>query len=172
MNPQIFLDLDGVLSDFDGHYEALFEVRPNQDTYDPPDFWDRIREHGRFFRTQPMMKDAMVLWNAVKHLRPIILTGIPRSIPHVGHQKRQWVDEHLGRDVQVYCCPSKDKCKWGKPGDILVDDRIKYSGYWIEMGGVFIHHTSALTSIAALAVRVAGAFELPSGLVELRETRG
>lgn len=151
MKPQLFLDLDGVLADFDGYYEDQFGVRPNQDTYEPPEFWDCIRSHGSFYRDQPLMKDAMVLWNAVSHLNPIILSGIPYSIPRVSVQKRLWVTEHFGTGVRLICCPSREKRSYGRPGDVLVDDRLKYAGYWIEMGGVFVHHKNAKATLTALA---------------------
>lgn len=148
---QLFLDLDGVLADFDGYYETQFGVRPNQDTYDPPEFWDCILNHGSFFRDQPPMADAFELWQGVLHLNPIILSGIPYSIPDVATQKRAWVNEHLGSHVKLICCPSRSKCKYGLSGDVLVDDRLKYAGYWTDMGGVFIHHRAAKPTLAALA---------------------
>lgn len=151
MRPQIFLDCDGVLADFDGYYETCFGQRPNQDSYEPPDLWDNVRKHGSFYRNLPLMPDAMELWDGVKkfHSNPIILTGIPHSIRNVKEQKTAWVEEHF--DCPVICCFSKDKCKFGEVYDILVDDRLKYAHFWKDMGGIFIHHTSARNSLAALA---------------------
>lgn len=37
-----------------------------------------------------------------------------------------------------------------KPGDVLVDDNLKYRELWETAGGVFIHHTSAEQTIAEL----------------------
>jgi hypothetical protein len=37
------------------------------------------------------------------------------------------------------------------PGDILVDDYLKYRHLWEEAGGVFVHHTSARHTIRQLA---------------------
>ena len=152
MSPQLFIDLDGVLADFDGGYEQLFGVRPNQDTYEPPELWDKIRAKGDFFRRLPPMPDAFEFWGWCKkfHPDPIILTGMPYSIPLVREQKTLWVMEHLGKYTKIICCRSKDKCKHGKPGDVLVDDRTKYSHYWINMGGIFIQHTSLLESVSQL----------------------
>lgn len=151
MIPQIYVDLDGVLSDFDSHYEALFGVRPNQDTYEPPDLWDNVRAHGRFYETQPLMKDAHKLWDAIKqfHPNPVILTGVPYSIPDAAYQKGKWRDNHFP-GVRMICCKSTDKYLWGKRGDILIDDRLKYSKYWIEMGGIFLHHTSISRTLSLL----------------------
>lgn len=149
---QLFLDLDGVLSDFDGYYEQQFGVRPNQDTYEPPDMWDNIRKHGYFYRDQPMMPDAMDLWLGAKklHQNPIILSGIPHSIPNVADHKRNWVDYHLGYSVELICCASASKARFGHRGDILVDDRNKYRSIWEGMGGVWVLHQSAKQSLAEL----------------------
>ncbi len=150
---QIFVDLDGVLADLDTYYQTCFGVRPNQDTYEPPDMWDNIRRHGTFYQHLPLMSDAMKLWEGIIerfHPRPIILTGIPRSIPGVEHQKRMWVRDHLGAHVKVICCWSRDKQLHGGPGEILIDDRLKYSTYWLRMGGVFVHHSSADDTLGQL----------------------
>lgn len=156
--PQIYVDLDGVLSDIEGHYESCFKERMNQDTYEPIDMWDKIREHGNFYRDQPLKLDALELWRGVKihHPSPIILSGIPRSIPNVAAQKRIWVDRHLGRHVELICCFSRDKIKYAHPGDILIDDRTKYMKYWIQGGGIFVFHTSAKNTLARLANLYAG----------------
>lgn len=159
MKPQVFVDLDGVLADFDGYYEKLFGVRPNQDSYEPPEMWNNIRAHGNFYRDQPMMKGAYLFWADIKrlHPNPIILTGVPYLIPKAAQQKRGWVDEYFGKHVEMICCPSKDKHKYGEPGDILIDDRLKYSQYWLDMGGIFIYHTSIHNSLRELAYTVARA---------------
>jgi len=150
---QLFLDLDGVLGDFDQHYENLFGIRPNQDLYEPSDLWEQIRKHGNFYRTQPLMSDARELWDGVRAMKlvPIILTGIPDNIPNVKEQKQQWVAEHFGPTALIICCRSVNKKLYGKPGDVLVDDRLKYAHHWTKMGGVFVHHTSASDTLRRLA---------------------
>lgn len=148
---QLFIDLDGVLADFFGYYETCFGIRAAPDD-NTPDFWNNIRRHKNFYRDQPLMPDAMELWEGVKQFdpSPIILTGIPFSIPNVVEHKQQWVKKYLGPFVGVICCRSKDKCVYGNIGDILVDDRIKYREYWDDMGGIFVVHTSAQDTLAQL----------------------
>jgi hypothetical protein len=46
--------------------------------------------------------------------------------------KRVWVARHLGDHVEVRCCWSRDKCKHATPGDVLIDDWVKYGNLWIE----------------------------------------
>jgi len=153
---QLYLDIDGVFGDLDGFYEQLFGVRPNQDTYEPPDLWTNIRNHGFFFRDMPLMPNAFQLWITIKtqiHPDPIFLTGIPKpntGITNAAEQKAIWVARNFGVDQQVICCLSEDKHCHGKLGDVLLDDRTKYAGHWIHMGGLFVRHRSVESSIVNL----------------------
>jgi hypothetical protein len=148
---QLFIDLDGVLADFDGFYETSFGIKPDRDAPEPPNFWQHIDGHGRFFRDMPPMPDALDLWRGANelHREPIILTGLP-LMASAEPQKREWVAEHIGSEARVICCRSKDKRNHARSGDVLVDDWKKYRHLWEEMGGVFVLHTSAATTLAAL----------------------
>ena len=150
--PQLFLDLDGVLANFDDGYRELFGALPDRNGPEPPDFWDKISGHGSFFASLQPMPDAMELWSAAHelHPKPIILTGVPKEVPDAGIQKRAWVTHHFGADAHVITCPSAHKRKHGKPGDVLVDDWPKYQHLWEKMGGIFVLHTSAADSISTL----------------------
>lgn len=145
---QLFIDLDGVLADFDGHYEAVTGIRPDRHSPEPADFWRPIEANGTFFRDLPLLPDALDMWRAatVLHPNPIILTGLPR-IDGIDRQKREWVAEHISPTATVICCRSADKRNHGRPGDILVDDWHKYRSLWEEMGGIFVLHSSAQESI-------------------------
>ena len=61
----------------------------------------------------------------------------------------EWAAEHFP-SVQRIACASSDKRLHMKPGDVLVDDYLKYQHLWEEAGSIFIHHTSAKASIAKL----------------------
>lgn len=141
---QLFIDLDGVLADFDGFYETLTGSRPDRNAADPPDFWTPIDAHGAFFRSLPVMPDARELWALARelHPEPIILTGMPWSVADAEAQKRAWVAEHIDPTVHVICCKSRDKRNHAKPGDVLVDDWVRYRHLWEDMGGIFVLHTS------------------------------
>lgn len=157
--PQLFIDLDGVLADFDRFYEQQFGVKLDRNAKDPPGMWDHIERHGSFYADLPMMPDARELWEGAKrlHPHPIILTGVPHSITDVERHKREWVARHIDPSATVVCCASKDKRLHGKPGDILVDDWHRYRALWEEMGGVFILHTSAKDSLSRVSALLAPA---------------
>ncbi|TIU94670.1 MAG: hypothetical protein E5W09_22585 [Mesorhizobium sp.] len=149
---QLFLDCDGVLADFDaafaaqfGHPPRVYEAQKGSNT-----FWRDIQHEAKdFYRNLPLMADARVLYDAVAHLRPIILTGCPLG-GWAEPQKLAWAAEHFP-GVPMITCMSKDKRTYCRPGDILVDDYLKYRDLWEGAGGIFIHHTSAASSLAALA---------------------
>lgn len=146
---QLFVDMDGVLADFDRGYGERFEERASKLT-DNVD-WEAVRSTPGFFRDLPPMADLGELWAGVERFKPIILTGVPSSVPEAVENKRAWVAKHLGPDIHVIGCRSSDKCLHGKPGDVLIDDWTKYQRKWVSMGGHWITHTSAAESLDQLA---------------------
>lgn len=146
---KLFVDMDGVLADFDRHHEEIFGTRPNKKADDVD--WKRVKEHENFYAGIPPMEDMRILWAYVKRFSPTVLTGIPSSLREEAEaNKKAWIAAHLGKDVPVICCPSREKSRWGSAGDILIDDWEKHKELWIRMGGVWITHTSAVNSIYEL----------------------
>jgi phosphoglycolate phosphatase-like HAD superfamily hydrolase len=145
---QLFVDLDGVLADFDAGYERVFGYRPSKLT-DNVD-WNAIRSQFNFYAGLPPMNDYMQLWTYIRHHHPIILTGLPFSIEEASDNKRAWVKRWIGETVEVRCTRSKDKYLHARPGDILIDDWERHRDRWINQGGVWITHQTAATTIAAL----------------------
>ena len=145
---QLFVDMDGVLADFDAHHEAVFGVRSDKlaDNVD----WSAVRARPGFYLHIPPMPDMDVLWAHIAPFRPIVLTGVPDSVPEAPDNKRAWVLKHLGAAVEVRCCRSRDKCLHAAPGDILIDDWDKYRDLWIAKGGRWITHRSAAETIQVL----------------------
>lgn len=147
MRNQMFIDCDGVLADFDRHFEDNFGMAPNlyEDRFGSETFWALIEGHKDFFGTAPQMADAFLLMNWAQHFRPIILTGCPRgdwSVP----QKLRWRNRHFP-GVPMVTCLSRDKRDYCQPGDILIDDRMHYADLWTGAGGIFVHHTTAASTI-------------------------
>lgn len=144
----LFLDLDGVLVDFDRGYEQLSGLAPEKKNDDVD--WDLVNKTPAFYARLPPTPDAFLLWDFCKPYSPAILTGIPESVRTAEADKRKWVAKYLGAGVTVLCCASKDKCQFGRPGRILVDDWEKYRDKWLATGGAWITHTDAVSTIAAL----------------------
>ena len=140
MKIQIWLDCDGVLADFDTGFERLTgtDSQTFEDLYGTSVFWSRIQRSDSFFARLPVLEQGRQLYNLVKHLRPIILTGTPVgdwSVP----QKLRWRDKHFP-GVPMVTCRSKNKRDYCQPGDVLIDDLLKYRDLWTEADGHFIHY--------------------------------
>jgi hypothetical protein len=147
MTRRLFLDLDGVLADFD---RGVREV-----TGQPPEalplrsMWAALARAPRFFETLAFMEDAELLWRFCAPYQPTILTGLPLG-SWAPAQKRRWVARMLGASVPVITCMSREKPRYSGPGHVLVDDRAEAGAGWEAKGGTFVHHRSASASIDAL----------------------
>ena len=140
--PTIFLDCDGVLADFDAGAARIFGMHPRayERRFGLKRFWARLAAEPDFFNTLDLLPDAMELYEAVRPLNPVILTGLPRGA---------WAERHFP-NVEVITTTAALQREHCHPGDALVDDRDKYRHLWEQAGGVFIHHQNAATSIAHL----------------------
>lgn len=145
---QLFIDMDGVLADFDSGYEQRFGTRPSKadDNVD----WELVKRTEGFYRELPPMPDFEKLWHSLEWLNPIILTGVP-LIAEAPQNKREWVDKNIGKHAKMIACRSKEKCHHANVGDVLIDDWEKYKHLWTAKGGVWITHVSADNSLEQLS---------------------
>ena len=167
----LFLDLDGVLADFDaglarlGHAAGTGMNRSREEM----DADARARKDAlyaaiagtSFFRTLPAMADAHRLWTAVRHLDPVILTAIPRfeapdHFAEAAAHKYAWVCatfEPIPRE-RFIATTSRDKPLFMTPDSprpqVLVDDRVKNVEAWRATGGVGILHATVADSLDQL----------------------
>lgn len=148
--PVVFLDCDGVLADFDKGAHRIFGMPPAEyeQRFGLKKFWTELAATEDFFNTLEPLPDAMELFEAVRHLDPVILTGLPRG-NWAEPQKRRWAERHFP-GIEVITTSAALKREHCQPGDALVDDREKYRHLWEGAGGIFIHHSSAAASIRRL----------------------
>jgi 5'(3')-deoxyribonucleotidase len=151
VQPRLFLDADGVLADFDLAARRLLGMRPKAfiAKHGRAMFWKRLANAPNFYGSLPEMADARKLFDAVRHLEPTILTGLPIGT-WAAPQKVEWAAEHFP-GVPIATCLARDKHKHMKPGDVLVDDREKHRAAYEEAGVVFVHHKNAEASLRQLA---------------------
>ena len=149
--PRLFLDADGVLADFDEGARRLLGMHPRafEQKHGRGAFWKRLANAPNFYGSLPKMPDADMLFEAVKHLKPTILTGLPLG-NWAAPQKVRWAAEHFP-GVPIITCMARDKHKHMKPGDVLVDDRENHRAVYEGAGVVFVHHRNAEDSLRQLA---------------------
>lgn len=149
---QLFLDCDGVLADFDaGARAALGGLSPVQyeQQYSRGAFWKRLAATPNFYAQLPLMPDAQILFDAVAHLRPTILTGLPLGT-WAAPQKVAWAERHFP-GTPIITCMARDKVRHMTRGDVLIDDREDHRSTWEDAGGIFVHHRAADQSLSELA---------------------
>lgn len=145
--PRIYLDLDGVMADFDAHFPALFGV--DHRTILDDDMWATINAHPSYFRDMPVCEGAKAFFDGISWLNPIILTACPKSnYAHVARQKREWVREHLSKRATVLpVMGGRNKPLFmHQVGDILIDDFERNTKAWQDEGGIAILHKDFKTT--------------------------
>lgn len=140
MTRQLYLDCDGVLADFDSGAEAILGMKPRafEKKHNIGRMWGRLASAPDFYGTLPLMPGAMKLFEAVRHLDPIILTGLPLG-KWAAPQKEKWAAEHFP-GTRIITCMAVDKRNHCTDGDVLVDDTLKHRHLWEGAGGIFVHH--------------------------------
>jgi len=148
--PRLFLDADGVLADFDLGVRRLLGIRPKAyiEANGRAAFWKQLARAPNFYGNLPEMLDARVLFDAVKHLKPTILTGLPLG-NWAAPQKIEWAAEHFP-GVPIVTCLAADKHLHMDPGEVLVDDREKHRAAYEKAGVVFVHHRNAKDTLRQL----------------------
>ena len=152
----IFIDMDGVLVDFQKGISELIGHPLGSDNYGHSEYDRRKQEltDKRCFRKLPPMVDYHELIGYVKHtgLPWEILTAagaVNRNI--VVYDKNEWIKQYVDPYVVVTCTYSgTQKAVFASKGNVLIDDRPKNIEAWEAAGGIGILHKSAKHTIEEL----------------------
>jgi 5' nucleotidase, deoxy (Pyrimidine), cytosolic type C protein (NT5C) len=150
---KLYFDMDGVLADFDSAARDALDMDPHkfEFVYGADLMWQILDAVPDFFYNMEPMPGALALWQACEHLKPGIITALPRTgALIVEQQKREWVLDVLDTDAEVITCLTKEKPNYCFPGDILIDDRAINRSAWEAKGGIYILHKDAVTTWADL----------------------
>ena len=150
MNRRLFLDCDGVLADFDRGAQAILGMSPRafEQRFNVGRMWAKLAGAPDFYGTLPLMPGAIELFEAVRHLDPVILTGLPRG-NWAAEQKIRWAAAHFP-GTPIITCMAVNKRNHCQEGDVLVDDTLKHRHLWEEAGGIFIHHRDVAETLSSL----------------------
>ncbi len=152
---KIFLDMDGVLADFNLGVSKLCGIESiSQDALDRDPradaaMWAKIREVEHFYDSLELMPGAKEMFDELYGKygdRCEILTGIPRpqrGIQNAGEDKIKWVRRLLSEDIKINIVLRAEKPKYctGK-GCILIDDLKSNIRNWENAGGTGILHVN------------------------------
>lgn len=152
---RIYLDMDGVLADFERGVKELcrMDVTAQDGNSDPQAdsrMWEAIRDTDHFYDRLELMPGAKELFDRIRAKygeRCEILTGVPREergIVTAEQDKRTWTRRLLSEEVTVNAVCRKHKQLFCTgPESVLIDDREKNILEWTERGGTGILFVSA-----------------------------
>jgi 5'(3')-deoxyribonucleotidase len=149
MFKQIFLDMDGVIVDFDAGvrkryngfewYPTEWAIPYAQLGTDFKSFW-RDLDHPGFWRELTWMNDGKRIQAIVEPMRPIILTAA--VMPYAGTGKIQWLKREYPDVIKdkrfLIAGGHAGKAAVAGPGKILIDDKNENIDEWEEAGGMGI----------------------------------
>ncbi len=150
---KLFVDLDGVLVDFESGVLRVTGRRVEEQS--PREMWSALARSRGFYDSLDWLPDGRELWDFCLRHEPTILTGLPFG-NWAAPQKLSWCARELGPDVPVITCFSRQKAARAREAcpdglqPVLVDDRARLRDSFEEAGGVFVHHRTSAESIIAL----------------------
>ena len=147
----LYLDMDGVLCDFN---KAYTKIDPNKE--DRKKFRSAVMMH-KIFEDLDFMPDAKELLNHVAKLHDInvqILTSMGTHDPIQGaeaqRQKKVWLEKQGIGYFPNFVRNKEEKSIFANPHSILIDDSSGCIGPFIAKGGHGILHSHASESVRIL----------------------
>ena len=159
MDYKVYVDMDGVVADFDQRFLDLSGMMPREyeAKYGRDAFWEFIDEGEnklKFWIGIPQMSDAQSLMDYVSQYDYEMLTS-----PSIKQQslmgKGLWIKNHTNKGLckskpKVNYRFAKNKVEFAAPNHILIDDKASTIDSWNAAGGIGILHTSAANTISQL----------------------
>ena len=157
-NYKIYVDMDGVVADFDKRFTDLSGMSPSEfeSKNGKNAFWDFIdvKHKLAFWVGIPPMSDAQSLMDYVSKHDYEMLTAPSikkESLMGKGLWIRNWAKKGLfPSKPKVNYKPAKNKHHFAAPNHILIDDKQSTIDSWNAAGGIGILHTSAGNTINQL----------------------
>lgn len=151
----VYLDLDGVLADFNGTTDRILKDLHGPDfdwdTEVRKPMWGLVGDIKDLYSRLDVLPDAHELVEYVGRYGNVeILTAIPRRgyFPDAVDHKREWVAKHFPEIKHINFGPyAKDKQYHYRRGDILIDDTSPNVNQWIARGGYAVLHTTTADTI-------------------------
>lgn len=154
----IYLDLDGVVCDFEGRYIDLFREMPgvSRQHKEFSKNWTEFVEGDNFTKLDywPGALELLEYINSVPNITVKILTssGGHKYHDQVEKQKIQWLKEHGITHEAIVVPGRRKKAAYATPTSILIDDTADVIDLFTEEGGIGILHKNAVNTIKLLKI--------------------
>jgi GNAT superfamily N-acetyltransferase/phosphopantetheine adenylyltransferase len=136
----IYLDMDGVITDFDKKFVELAGMGPREyeNSFGTEKFWDfiDIKHKVKFFSEMEWMPEGKKLYDFVKQFDHKLLSAPSKNdASKIG--KRMWRKANTP-DTQLILSAAVNKQNYADKSNILIDDREKNIQQWRDAGGIGI----------------------------------
>jgi len=143
----IYIDMDGVVADFDKYISAFLGRQIGWDVLDiTEEEWARIAEIDNLYYQLDLIDESTRMVALCKSFSTrfdiSFLTAIPRqtTMPSAKDDKTRWLYKYFP-GIPINFGPfSRDKQKWCREFDILIDDKPENIEQWAAKGGCAILH--------------------------------
>ena len=157
MISELFIDMDGCVSDFHKRYEELYSIEPEVDyntsnnkkqKFHRENFKQFVEdEHFANLDPMPDFQEGLEFleWINNEHNIPVCFltsTATEEYLNEISKQKREWLKKHNVKFNAVFVPGKRMKCYYAKENRILVDDTFSNVESWILNHGIGIHHKS------------------------------
>jgi len=141
---KIYLDMDGVIVDFDKRFESMFGMPPREfeNNFGKDKFWEKIDAKGvGFWRGMDWMPGGQQLYNRVaKHDHALLSSPSRSKTSKIG--KHMWRKDNTP-NTKLILAQSFNKKNYADKSNILIDDRADNIQQWKDAGGIGILYQSA-----------------------------
>ena len=151
----IYLDMDGVIADFEKRYKELYHMRPReaekQKKFYP--FFQQFIKDGNF-ATLDLMPGAMELIDFLRkapvptHI--LSSTANEEEYDAISKQKMIWLQKHGITFNPIFVPGKKHKKDFAKPDAMIIDDTESVIDQFREAGGHAIWHKDVPTTLVIL----------------------
>lgn len=155
-NYTIYLDMDGVLCDFNLSFQKLTNYqcktpRVYELTFGRDEFYKVVKEAGKsFWSNMDWMPDGKLIWNYLEKYHPIILSK-PMDFQECYDGKEEWIVNNLGPATPFVI--TKEKEFYADEKAILIDDMPPNVQAFRLKGGIAILHKNSFKTISILKKR-------------------
>ena len=152
---KVYLDMDGVLTDFEGKYRELFDTDPALVRQNKA----RCKNWEHFVKEESFKKlnwfpggQKLLMYLKNKHVEVEILSssGGQRFHNEVKEQKEYWLHKHNIHYKANIVSGRRHKKEYAAPNHILIDDTEDNIHQFKEAGGLGIYHTDIDKTLQAL----------------------